>query len=109
MPGARPPETHRFSSVERSIDRTSPSAMDGAAWPTTQPKRATAKLCEKTNPTRCSAVLLKRIVSTTDKIGQKATMTIATQQTAQSRIITVGGGKGGGGKSIVALNLAAAF
>jgi flagellar biosynthesis protein FlhG len=36
-------------------------------------------------------------------------MTMVSQQTAQSRIITVGGGKGGVGKSIVALNLAAAL
>ncbi len=34
-------------------------------------------------------------------------MTIAAQKAARSRIITVGGGKGGVGKSIVALNLAA--
>jgi len=36
-------------------------------------------------------------------------MTIAAQTAARSRIITVGGGKGGVGKSLVALNLAAAL
>jgi flagellar biosynthesis protein FlhG len=36
-------------------------------------------------------------------------MTVAAQRSARSRIITVGGGKGGVGKSIVALNLAAAL
>jgi flagellar biosynthesis protein FlhG len=36
-------------------------------------------------------------------------MTIAAQRSAPSRIITVGGGKGGVGKSLVALNLAASL
>ena len=36
-------------------------------------------------------------------------MTIAAQQAARSRIITDGGGKGGVGKSLIALNLAAAL
>jgi flagellar biosynthesis protein FlhG len=36
-------------------------------------------------------------------------MTLAAQSAARSRIVTVGGGKGGVGKSLVALNLAAAL
>src|ERR1039457_5278060 len=39
-------------------------------------------------------------------VGRKSRMSIAPQQAARSCIITVGGGKGGVGKSIVALNLA---
>jgi len=56
-----------------------------------------------------AALLLKQIPSATDKVGRKSAMSIAPQQAARSCIITVGGGKGGVGKSIVALNLAAAL